>query len=91
MQAIMNGNLNILVILLFPTLLVAAFLMRRLVSSLNEDVSMAKYILERGPEEEPPKAPDPKDRLPGYTFMTKVDYDEIYAKVEKELNLQKAP
>ena len=86
MQAIFNGNLSILVCLLFPGLLVAGFLMRHLVNSLNEDLSMAKYILERGPEEEPPQAPPPEKLLPGYTLLTRDDYDEIRAKVEKELN-----
>jgi hypothetical protein len=83
-QAILNGNLNIRVVLIFPILLVCGFIMKRVVFGIRGELELAKYEMERGPIEEAPKPPPEGEALPGYTWLTREDYDEIVAMLKAE-------
>ena len=85
MQALLSGKLSLYVLLLFPVLLVSAFLLQRLVKSMRDELDMAKYELERGPVEEAPEAPPETERLPGYMMLTEADLKEAYEKVLREM------
>lgn len=85
MQAIFSGNLSILVVLIFPVLLIAGFLIQRITSSVRQETTMNKYKLERGPIIEAPKPPAEEDLVPGYTLVTHEDYDELVEKIKAEI------
>jgi hypothetical protein len=74
-----------LVVLIFPVLLVCGFIMRRVVFGIRGELDLAKYKMERGPIEEAPKPPPEDQVLPGYTWLTQEDYDEILAALRAEI------
>lgn len=85
MQAILSGKLSILVFPIFLALIVAVFVIQYVGTSIRRKLDMAEYELERGPIEEAPKPPSPEDLLPGYTMLTKQDYDEIYESLKCDM------
>jgi hypothetical protein len=85
MQAVLNGDLNIFVVMIFPILLLCGFIMKRVVFGIRGELALAKYQMERGPLEEAPKPPPKELALPGYTWLTQADYDELVAQITAEL------
>jgi hypothetical protein len=88
MRAIMSGDLSILVVLIFPMLLVCGYIMKRVVFGIRGELALAKYELARGPIEEAPKPPSAEVALPGYTWLTREDYDELLARLKAELKAE---
>lgn len=88
MQAILSGKLSVWICLIFPVLAVSGFLMEQCMQGMRKELEMARYIAERGEIEQAPPLPDAKDLLPGYTMLTRQDYDEILQKLRQELGLQ---
>lgn len=86
MQAIFSGKLSILVCIIFLALIAAVFAIQYVGTSLRRKMDLAEYELERGPIEEAPKPPPPEELLPGYTMLTKQDYDEIYESLKRDLS-----
>jgi hypothetical protein len=84
MRAIMSGQLNIILILIIPLLLLCGFILRRVVFDIRGELSLAKYKMERGPIEEAPKPPPADVALPGYVWLTKEDYDELLSEIVAE-------
>ena len=88
MLAIFQGKLSLLVCLIFPVLLFGGLILQRLVSGMRRDLEMVEYASQRGPVEEAPQPPPPEERLPGYLMLTQADYDEITARLRKELEAE---
>ena len=49
MMAILQGRLSLLVFLTFPVLLIAGFVMQRVVFSMRKELELAEYLAARGP------------------------------------------
>lgn len=84
MPTFFSSKNGIIAVIVFFVLLLCGFIMKRL--AFNVKLELNKYEEQRGPLEEAPKPPPPELLLPGYTMLTREDYDEIRAKVIAEYN-----
>lgn len=87
MPTFLTSKNGIIAVIVFFVLLLCGFIMKRL--AFNVKIELNKYEKLRGPIEEAPKPPPPELLLPGYSMLTKEDYDEIRAKVIAEYNAKK--
>lgn len=80
MLSFLTSKIGFLMCIALPVLLVSGLIMQSAVTSLKEDLALAKSEL--GRESVPANS---SDLLPGYTTLTYEDYDAIYENLKREL------
>lgn len=85
----LTGKIGFLACIVFPVLLTAGLILQSAVKSLWQEMAQLRKELDGGGEASPqeteqPEQPDAETPLPGYTLLTRKDYEDILAKLREE-------
>ncbi len=81
MLSFLGGNIGLLACVVFPVLLIAGLILQSAVRSIHKEMEEAMRAL----QEETSAPPAEEDLLPGFTTVTRKEFEEMYEQLKKEI------